>query len=529
VALVTGTNNGTMIDLEANTWTVGDNVYSGFKSINGTEFDGAEDEEDDDEVVTATNVTLQDVTVDNTAEYDTWYVTCGSIAKAGIPTGGEMVQLLEVLKAAVESGRDITLIFSDITSVSGSLFYEGDAAAYAQYLTDVQFPAVTNCSNSHVFRDCTNLRRFSAPLMSSSNKIGNYYFAGCTSLVAVNAPDGEEGVYIPDAITAISNFVFQNCSSIPSFYGAAIEVLGNSDFAGCTSLTSLEVATTSTSLTTGTTLFGSDGTLIDLNKVALVTGTNNGTMIDLEANTWTVGDNVYSGFKSINGTEFDGTEDEEDDDDEVVTATNVTLQDVTVDNTAEFNTWYVACGSITSTGKPIADEMIQLFTVLAAAVESGRDITLIFTDMTATTSLFTGNTDITVLEFPAVTTMASASTFEGCTNLRSVSADICTKFHNKCFNSCPALEYVYGPKIETLGTNLMLNCTSLKTIEVATTSTTLSTNAATLFAADNDADLSGIDLITGANNGSIVDTTDGINSWTIGDYTFTGFKSITIK
>ncbi|MFR9595903.1 MAG: hypothetical protein SNG59_08080, partial [Rikenellaceae bacterium] len=49
-----------------------------------------------EEDVEGATVTLQDVTVDNTAEYDTWYVTCGSIAKAGIPTGGEMVQLLEV-------------------------------------------------------------------------------------------------------------------------------------------------------------------------------------------------------------------------------------------------------------------------------------------------------------------------------------------------------------------------------------------------------------------------------------------------
>lgn len=494
-----------------------------------------EEEDDDDEVVDSASVTLQDVTVENTADYDVWSVACGSIAKTGIPTASELVQLLEVLKAAVESGRDITLIFTDMTSIVSSLFYDGDAAAYAEYLTDVQFPAVTICSNASSFRNCVNLRCFSAPLMSSSNKIGNYFFAGCTSLVAVNASDGEEGVYLPDAITTLGNFTFQNCSSIPSFYGAEISTLGNSDFAGCTSLTSFEVATTATSLTTGTTLFGSDDTLVDLSQVELVTGTNNGTVIDLDANTWTVGENVYSGFKSINGTvlieetDDDEPEVDEPDDDTTSSASTFTLQDITVENSADYNIWNIECGSIASTGKPDADEMTNLFSVLAEAVANGRDITLIFTDLTVTTTLFTGNTDITVLEFPEVTTMASASTFEGCTNLRSVSADVCTKFHNKCFHTCPSLEYVYGPMVETLGTNLFTNFAALKTIEVATTSTTITTAAASLFAASNDADLSGIDLITGANNGSTVDTTDGINSWTVNGYTFTGFNSITVK
>ncbi|MFI3324518.1 MAG: leucine-rich repeat protein [Rikenellaceae bacterium] len=496
------------------------------------ENNGDDNTEEEEEVVVPTAyVTLQDVTDENTADYDTWSVECGSISKTGIPTASEFVQLLEVLKTAVESGRDISLIFSDMTSIVSSLFYDGDAAAYAQYLTDVQFPAVTTCSNASSFRDCVNLRRFSAPLMSNNNKIGNYFFSGCTSLVAVNAPDGEEGVYLPDVITTLGNFVFQNCSSIPSFYGATIETLGNSDFAGCTSLTSFEVATTSSSLTTGTTLFNN----VELSKIALVTA--NGT-IDLEANTWTVGDNVYEGFKSINGTVFYEDVEEDDpvvddpvvddpvvDDPVVDESVSVTLQNVTVDNTADSDIWNVACGDIATTGSPDADEMANLFSVLAVAVESGRDITLVFTDMLKTTTVFYGNEDVTVLEFPSVTIMGSASTFEGCTNLRSVPAEVCTKFHNKCFYNCANLEYVSGPAVETMGTNLFIGCAALATLEIATTVSSITASNTNTF----DSDLSGIDLITGANNGSTVDTTDGVNSWTVNGYTFTGFNSITVK
>ncbi|MFR9533081.1 MAG: leucine-rich repeat protein [Rikenellaceae bacterium] len=202
----------------------------------------------------------------------------------------------------------------------------------------------------------------------------------------------------------------------------------------------------------------------------------------------------------------------------------VTLQDVSDENTAGFDTWSVSCGTVAS-ADIAASDMTQLFEVLAAAVAADRDIKLIFTDLTGTTTLFSENTDITVVEFPAVTAMGSNSGFKSCTNLRSVSAPLCTKFHNLTFTGCTNLEYVYAPIVNTINKNAFNECTSLKTLEIASSGVSSLTIGENIFL---NADLSDVDLTTGI--GSKSQNEDGVTwDWIADDSnTFTGFKSITI-
>ncbi len=210
---------------------------------------------------------------------------------------------------------------------------------------------------------------------------------------------------------------------------------------------------------------------------------------------------------------------------DAVEGVSVTLQSITAENTADSDVWNVACGTV-AVDSATASDFDQCFDVLAAAVAEDRNIKLVFTDLTKTSTIFKGVTTLTDVEFSAVTTMASASTFEGCTNLKSVSAPKCTKFHNKCFFNCANLETVYGPKVNTLGANVFIGCTSLATLEVGTDSSVSSIGncASTTFGDD----LSKIELTTRV--GSKSQNEDGETwDWSVDDSnTYTGFKSITI-
>lgn len=241
-------------------------------------------------------LTLQNITEENTADSDVWTITSGSIAKSGSPAIDELEQFNEVLAAAVADGRDIKVIFSDFVTLVSSIFSNNTD------LTVIELPAVTTVSNASAFEGCTSLRSVSAPLIGTGSKtsLANKLFYGCTSLTSLNAPDGEEGIYVPDAIDTFGNSVFAGCSAIETFYDATLTSVSNYVFSNCPSLTSVEIATESTSFAAGTTIFGTgtSNTTV-MSNIALVTGVGNGTTVDAEENTWTIDGTIYSGFASV--------------------------------------------------------------------------------------------------------------------------------------------------------------------------------------------------------------------------------------
>ncbi|MFR9587410.1 MAG: leucine-rich repeat protein [Rikenellaceae bacterium] len=113
--------------------------------------------------------------------------------------------------------------------------------------------------------------------------------------------------------------------------------------------------------------------------------------------------------------------------------------------------------------------------------------------------------------------------FSGCSSLETIFLPEATSIGVLSFLNCSNLKTISIPKATYIDTSAFSGCSSLETMSLATESTSLSVSSS----AFNSCTLSNIDLTTGANNGSTVDTET--NYWTVGSNTFGAFNSITVQ
>lgn len=183
------------------------------------------------------------------------------------------------------SGIDLSLIdnignycFKDCTNFSEYLIPDGityigrDAfnntkvpdCTIPNSLTKINSYTFSNCSeltgiingqnltwiDTYAFNNCTSLKEYYAP--ASLNRIGTYAFNGCTSLsgLDLNQVDTIDArafrgvsidyVDVPDTVTSLSTFVFQNCPLLSGFsIGLGIDYIPNGAFKNCTSISGL--------------------------------------------------------------------------------------------------------------------------------------------------------------------------------------------------------------------------------------------------------------------------------------------------
>ena len=89
------------------------------------------------------------------------------------------------------------------------LIVDGKLIAFAPAgLIEYTIPDSVTEIGWYAFDDCTSLTSVTIP--NSVTSIGDYAFSGCDSLTSVT---------IPDSVTEIGNYAFQECSSLTSFYG----------------------------------------------------------------------------------------------------------------------------------------------------------------------------------------------------------------------------------------------------------------------------------------------------------------------
>jgi len=123
------------------------------------------------------------------------------------------------------------IIPEHVKTIKKGMFYG------CENLVSVEIPASVTRIEDHAFHNCINLRYVKFGDNSRLSKIGNYAFAGCSSLEEINiAP-----------VTEIGSFAFARCCSLKTlsfaksrYFSSGIEKLSRYVFAGCTNLSSVE-------------------------------------------------------------------------------------------------------------------------------------------------------------------------------------------------------------------------------------------------------------------------------------------------
>ena len=148
----------------------------------------------------------------------------------------------------------------------GVTVIEDGAYAGCTGLTNVMIPGSTIFLGEGTFALCTGLTVLSIP--ESIAIIGNAAFAGCTSLTAINIaennstyssvdgvvytkdmktlvcyPGGKSGLFsIPESVALLGDYSFAGCSSLESVtIPEGVTTVGNSAFSGCKSLTDVTI------------------------------------------------------------------------------------------------------------------------------------------------------------------------------------------------------------------------------------------------------------------------------------------------
>ncbi len=142
-------------------------------------------------------------------------------------------------------GQDLSIVSNDYVDLKGIMVFDGD-------VTEI---------GARAFEGRETLTGMTIP--STVTSIGDFAFAGCTSLGAPNTPSGaditeptkgpnrsgETTFVIPAGVTSIGAHAFENCTSLTSIIiPDSVTSIGDGAFEGCTNLTDINIPDTVTEM-----------------------------------------------------------------------------------------------------------------------------------------------------------------------------------------------------------------------------------------------------------------------------------------
>lgn len=116
--------------------------------------------------------------------------------------------------------------------------------ANATNLVELNLTGYMRNISSYMCQNCTNLETINWPEDSSLLEIGDYAFQGCAKLFGT--------ITLPDTITNINSYAFNNCSSVDEFVlSDNVVSIGDSAFQDCANLKTFNITASLTQLSSG--------------------------------------------------------------------------------------------------------------------------------------------------------------------------------------------------------------------------------------------------------------------------------------
>ena len=123
-------------------------------------------------------------------------------------------------------------------SYSNPLYYAQKLYLNSELVTDLVIPDSVTSIGDYAFQNCSSLTSITIP--DSVTSIGSSAFYGCSSLTSITIPDG---------VTSIESSAFYGCRSLTSItIPDGVTSIESSAFSGCSSLTSITIPDSVTSI-----------------------------------------------------------------------------------------------------------------------------------------------------------------------------------------------------------------------------------------------------------------------------------------
>lgn len=354
------------------------------------------------------------------------------------------------------------VIPSNITTLGSNVFYGCKA------LTSVTIPNTVTSIGANLFQNCTALTELDLSALSANiTELPASFVRGCTKLTALAIPahitsfgtycfaqTGFVAFTIPSGVTALPNYLFQNCSSLKEVvFHSQVTTLGSYVFSGCKALTSMIIPDTVTSI--GTYLFQNCTSLISAALPA------NGSITAIP-------NYMFSGCTSL---------------------TNVTIPDTITSigavatSTATVNVFqnctsleafeipasitYIGPSAFTGSGLKsivVPATVLQLRTKAFMNCKSLESVT-IEGGTALEDSLFSGCTSLKEVQLPTTLASVGASVFQGTTALTQIGLPGGVGSIGKsAFSGSGLTSFTAPASLASLGENVFEDCASLKEV-----------------------------------------------------------------
>ena len=309
--------------------------------------------------------------------------------------------------------------------------------------------------------------------------IGDYAFYNCSNATSLNIPDGVTTIgnnsfsgcsgvtslVIPESVTSIGDNAFRECTGVETLTLPNVTTIGNSAFADCSNLTSLQLGNNLTTI--GDSTFCScynlqaiafPSTMKTIGNYAFYQ-CNRFTAIDIPASITFLGDGAFKGCTK--------------------------LTTVSINSNAVMSKTY----SSTSNLSTIFGSQVQSFTLSDVVTAIGDYAFYNCTSLPTITipsnvtkiggSAFYGCTGLKSMIIPEDITSIESNTFHGCTALSSVNLpNTITSIKDSAFFNCSSLQMESLPSsVATLGKGVFSGCGSLASIAMPASLTSVGENA----------------------------------------------------
>ena len=197
---------------------------------------------------------------------------CPSLASISVESGNTKYDSRDNCNGIIETETNNLIFGCQNTTIPNSVTSIGEAAfEYCSSLTSIDIPNSVTSIGNYAFAWCSGLT--SVNIGNSVTSIGNRAFYKCPSLASISVESGNtkydsrdncngiietetnnlifgcQNTTIPNSVTSIGNYAFEDCSSLTSItIPNSVTSIGNRVFSGCTRLTSVTMGNSVTSI-----------------------------------------------------------------------------------------------------------------------------------------------------------------------------------------------------------------------------------------------------------------------------------------